>query len=214
MFSWFSALASDFDGSFGRDSSRQVAFVRSDLLLLSKDIRKQAPHLSRKLSVMAERLPERMSGREGLPAAKEIMEILWPLHQEILYYQNGFWDAIHPRIVLVSRQLFFDELYLQSVEAAFQAINERARAIHEARLDCRVFYEMSIMDLVRIECSRKKRTECGMLEQGEGELAEMHAALDCAQSYVIRELCFASRIMQYMDKTLETVKNEAEQSET
>ena len=105
-----------------------IQSIKNGLIKISHDIEKESPYFSQELFEMKDRMFVGY-GTINPVVFGQAIEILKSLPQADNTKGSGVWDLIHPKIALVSQNLFEDGHYANAAEDAFVEINDRVKKL-------------------------------------------------------------------------------------
>lgn len=128
-----------------------------------------------------------------------------------------FWQYIHPNIYSVSKDRFNNELYADSIEAAFKELNVRVKRLVKKHKDIeydgadlmrKCFSKQNpILKITSLESESERNVQEGYMEMFAGAMIgirnpKAHANQSITRDDAVRKLHFASLLMYKVDQAI------------
>lgn len=196
-----------------------IQSIKNGLIKISHDIEKESPYFSQELFEMKDRMFVGY-GTINPVVFGQAIEILKSLQQADNTKGSGVWDLIHPKIALVSQNLFEDGHYANAAEDAFIEINDRVKKLFMKVNPTapKVPDDYTAMNMVFSDnapllefCDRSTETgsniQKGYMQMLAGAMSALrnpkaHANITITKDDAMRRLMFASMLMYKIDEAV------------
>mgnify|MGYP004470341121 FL=1 len=197
-----------------------IQSIKNGLIKISHDIEKESPYFSQELFEMKDRMFVGY-GTINPVVFGQAIEILKSLQQADNTKGSGVWDLIHPKIALVSQNLFEDGHYANAAEDAFVEINDRVKKLFMKVNPTapKVPDGYTAMNMVFSDnaplvefCDRSTETgsniQKGYMQMLAGAMSALrnpkaHANITITKDDAMRRLMFASMLMYKIDEAID-----------
>lgn len=189
--------------------------VRNRLIRISEDIRCIYPDISTEIFRLKDYLFVGMGQVNGLILG-ELIALLRFLHS-VKVDETDFWTLIHPQIEKVSKGLYNDGHYANSVEDAFIEINDRVKKLYaiikpntpipdgDAAMTTVFSANAPLIAFDDINTETGKNIQKGYMQMFAGAMSALrnpkaHANIEMGEDEAKRGLIYASMLMYKLDE--------------